>query len=306
MKESWPTDREKVCSNSITKESEAIISGPLQTVERADKFILSLQHWVSGTTLFSSSKLTDRRIFLERGIYTQNRMVPSHLYLARYLSTSLTMRNMICLLILISLAKGLSADPFSFGIAKSLPPFGIPVVDPEVEKEIEIEEIAKKLSLDKSWPFVEKDIIFDKGIDLGIGIGKELEFEKEFDLSKIAELEKTASIEKSFPWWLYEKYFGVAKKLTFEQALAFELYKKYGYYGIWVVRELHRRFQIAKRLGLIGKDIEFQEAISLGLFKGIGLEKIFESEFSRRTFEYNRIYVKAFRERNRRMMENYL
>ncbi|GFR06134.1 uncharacterized protein TNCT_310261 [Trichonephila clavata] len=204
-------------------------------------------------------------------------MVSSHLYLARYLSTFATMRNMIYLLFLVSLAKAFPSDPFSFGIAKSLPPFGIPVVDPEVEKEIEIEEIAKKLSLDKSWPFIEKDIIFDKGIDLGIGIGKELEFEKEFDLSKIAELEKTVSIEKSFPWWLYEKYFGINKKLSFEQALAIELYKKYGHYGLWVARELYRRFLIAQKLGLIGKEIKFQEAIGLGLFKGIGLEKIFES-----------------------------
>ncbi|GIY26012.1 uncharacterized protein CDAR_439761 [Caerostris darwini] len=185
------------------------------------------------------------------------------------------------------LASGFSSDPFSIG--KYYPPFGIPSATPEAEKEIEIEEIAKKLSMDKSWPFVEKDIIFDKGVDLGIGLGKELEFEKEFDLSKIAGfekekefdlskfigLEKSISIEKTFPWWMYEKYFGTEKKkLTFEQALYIELYKRYGFYGLWVARELHRRFLIAQKLGLIGKEVAFQEAISLGLFKGIGLEKI--------------------------------
>ncbi|KAF8764692.1 uncharacterized protein LOC129980903 [Argiope bruennichi] len=184
---------------------------------------------------------------------------------------------MIHLLFLISLAEGLSADPYSFGFSKFLPPFGIPAVEPEVEKEIEIKEIARKLAMDKSWPFIEKEITFDKGVDFGIGLGKELEFEKEFDLSKIAGFEKSLSVEKAFPWSLYEKYFGLGKKLTFEQALFLELYKRYGYYGLWVAYELRRRFLIAKELGLIGKEIEFQEAITLGLFKGIGLEKVFEA-----------------------------
>ena len=93
-------------------------------------------------------------------------------------------------------------------------------------------------------------------------------------------LEKSIGWERSMwlPWSLWEKYFGVAKKkMTFQQALAYELFKKYGYFGIWVARELERRFNIAKELGLIGQEIAFQEAITLGLFKGIGLDKIFEA-----------------------------
>ncbi|KAG8182509.1 hypothetical protein JTE90_020424 [Oedothorax gibbosus] len=221
---------------------------------------------------------------------------------------------MIILLTLITATSAYPPDLSYFRTGKTLPPYGIPVVSPPAEKEVEIEEIIKKLSLDKSWPF-DKEIELEKesgygkeleyGKELGYGkeleygkllglgkfglgeleSGKELEFSKELaSLSKIAGFEKTLGLEKSyfqrsnpFPWALYEKYFGLSRRLTFEQAMLFELYKQYGYYGLWVAKELKRRFSIAKELGLIGREIAFQEAISLGLFRGIGLEKIFEA-----------------------------
>ncbi|XP_035228593.1 uncharacterized protein LOC118200741 isoform X2 [Stegodyphus dumicola] len=188
--------------------------------------------------------------------------------------------NLIGFLGLLSVASLALADPFAFGFANVLPPYGIPVVSPELEKELGIEKsIGKEIAFEKSWPWLEKDFAFDKGVGVGIGIGKEFEFEKGFGLGveKGIGIEKAFEFEKAFPWLLYEKYFGIGKKITFEQALAYELYKLYGWYGLWVAKELERRFMIAKELGLIGREIEFQEAISLGLFKGIGLDKVFES-----------------------------
>ncbi|XP_054711331.1 uncharacterized protein LOC129220921 [Uloborus diversus] len=197
-------------------------------------------------------------------------------------------QNKVSLLLLLATAGYTLAIPFEFELEKSIPPFGIgvPPLPEAIAKETDLEkglEIAKKLSFDKSWPWLEKEFAFDKGVDVGIGLGREFEFEKgvglgvEKGVGLGIGIEK-AWVEKTFPWWLlHEKYFGVEKKLTFEQALAFELYKKYGYYGLWIARELERRFKIAKELGLIGREVAFQEGISLGLFKGIGLEKIFEA-----------------------------
>ncbi|XP_042907073.1 uncharacterized protein [Parasteatoda tepidariorum] len=180
---------------------------------------------------------------------------------------------MIFLLSVLASASSLAASfsPLDFSSLESVPPFSFPLLESEA-KEVDIEKVAKALELDKSWPFAEKDISFEKGFDFSVG---KTELEKEF--SKIG-LEKSVGWEKSpYPWYLYEKIFGLGKKISFEQALLYELYRLYGYYGLFVARELQRRFQIAKELGLVGKEIAFQEAISLGLFKGIGLEKIFES-----------------------------
>ncbi|GIZ04273.1 uncharacterized protein CEXT_223411 [Caerostris extrusa] len=187
-------------------------------------------------------------------------------------------------------ASGFTSDPFSIG--KYYPPFGIPSATPEAEKEIEIEEIAKKLSMDKSWPFVEKDIIFDKGIDLGIGLGKELEFEKEFDLSKIAGLEKekefdlskfiglekSISIEKTFPWWMYEKYFGTEKEeADFRTSFVHRALQE-----VWVLWTVGRSgvaqtIPHRPKAGSYWQRSCFPRSHLFGLFKGIGLEKIFEA-----------------------------
>lgn len=175
-------------------------------------------------------------------------------------------------------------DPFGFGIGK-IPPYGIgipPLEEAEKEEvEKEAKELAKELSFDKIFPWLEKEFEFDNGVAAGLDFEKELELEKIFGTG----FEKGIGMERSFgwekamwlPWSYWEKYLGIGKKkLTFQQALTIELFKKYGYFGIWVARELERRFTIAKKLGLIGEEIAFQEAITLGLFKGIGLDKIFE------------------------------
>lgn len=188
----------------------------------------------------------------------------------------------ISLLSLSALVCTVSAqDPFGFGIGK-IPPYGIPPMT-EVDKE-EIEKIEKTLegkevSFEKAFPWLEKESAIDNGIAAELDLDKELELDKLFGIG----FEKGIATEKSFwyppyPWALWEKYFGTAKKkMSFQQALALELFKKYGYYGLWVAKELERRFTIAKQLGLIGEAIAFQEAINLGLFKGIGLDKIFEA-----------------------------
>lgn len=175
-------------------------------------------------------------------------------------------------------------DPLGFGIGQ-IPPYGIgipPLEEAEKEEvEKEAKELAKELSFDKIFPWLEKEFEFDNGVAAGMDLEKELELDKIFGMGfdKGIGLERSFGWEKAMylPWSYWEKYFGIGKKkLTFQQALAIELFKKYSYFGIWVARELERRFSIAKKLGLIGEEIVFEEAIKLGLFKGIGLDKIFE------------------------------
>lgn len=187
----------------------------------------------------------------------------------------------ISLVFLCALGAVCGATFPGFGITEKIPPYGIPIVPPEEEADEKADlekglEIAEKLAIDKTWPWIEKEFSFDKGLNFDMELGKEMEFEKSlgFGVGKSFGFQKA----KFFPWALWEKYFGLPKqkkKITFEVALAYELYKAYGWYGLWIAKELERRFAIAKELGLIGEEVAFQEAINLGLFKGIGLDEVF-------------------------------